>query len=587
MEFKLNSLFCLLKIVLMNLIFLKDIKIIKCNSEIHLLIEGTGLKYILNSDFYPKPSEVEINAQQKSLNLNNLYYLEKDLNNIKLKFNQEIASCEYMFNDLDYILEIDLSKFVFSKVKNLKRMFSNCLNLENINFGNIDTSLVENKEKMFYSCSKLTSVDLSKFDTTKVTTMESMFKDCFSLKYLNLYSFNIKISTVNINNIFDGISPKAEYCINDIKTRNYLLGNNKIINCENNFKTNKRKIEIICFKYRYNDKCIDECPSDTFAIEYKVLTVAVKHCIDYIPKSYESEDGNVKKYKCFICTDCKDDIDKFIFIYNLQYLPYNENKYHNYFFDENYGQQCIKFCTGVYNKLVPNNKECVDKCKNIKEYMYEYKNICYNKCPDKTYILEDNQDYICYSEAPDGYYLDKSAKKFKKCYEACSKCNEKGDIILHNCNECKEGLKFYLNISNCYPICSKYYYLDNLKEFHCTELCPEEYNNTCYINCPNGTYEIEDNQDKICYDINLDGYYLDIYKLKYIKCFETCNKCDIGGNISNHNCLDCKDNYTFYNNLMNISNCYKECNNYYYFDESNNFYCTEECKEEYNKLIID
>ena len=72
------------------------------------------MKYILNSDFYPKPSEVVINDQHKSLNLNNLYYLEKDLNNIKLKFYQEIASCEYMFNDLDYILEIDLSKFVFS-----------------------------------------------------------------------------------------------------------------------------------------------------------------------------------------------------------------------------------------------------------------------------------------------------------------------------------------------------------------------------------------------------------------------------------------------------------------------------------------
>ena len=414
MEFKLNSLFCLLKIVLMNLIFLKDIKIIKCNSEIHLLIEGTGLKYILNSDFYPKPSEVEINAQQKSLNLNNLYYLEKDLNNIKLKFNQEIASCEYMFNDLDYILEIDLSKFVFSKVTNLKSMFSNCSNLENINFGNIDTSLVENMEKMFYSCSKLTSVDLSKFDTTKVTTMESMFKDCFSLKYLNLYSFNIKISTVNINNIFDGISPKAEYCIKDIKTRNYLLGKDKIIYCTNNFIKDKRKIANKCDNYLYNDNCFNNCPSNTYLIEYiKYLELSIiKECVDLIPNNYESEERNVKKYRCYFdCNkkDCKEYINNFISKYNSKYQNKDDNNFYNFFYGNNYlgplTYHCIKFCNGTHKKLIKEKKECIDKCKNDNTYKYEYNNICYDKCPSGTYELDENYDYICYKN-PDGYYLD-------------------------------------------------------------------------------------------------------------------------------------------------------------------------------------
>ena len=178
MELKLKSLFCILKIVLMNLIVLRHIKNIKCNSEIYLVIEGTGLKYLINPNFYPKPSEVEINGQQKTFNNNNVYYLENNLNNILLKFNQKITSCEYMFSDLNNILEIDLSKFDFSKVTNMKSMFSNCLNLEQINFGNIDTSLVENMEKMFFYCTKLTSVDLSSFDISKTKTMESMFKDC-------------------------------------------------------------------------------------------------------------------------------------------------------------------------------------------------------------------------------------------------------------------------------------------------------------------------------------------------------------------------------------------------------------------------
>ena len=38
-----------------------------------------------------------------------------------------------------------------------------------------------------------------------------------------------------------------------------------------------------------------------------------------------------------------------------------------------------------------------------------------------------------------------------------------------------------------------------------------------------------------------------------------------------------------------ISNCYEKCDNYYYFDENNTFYCTEtnKCTKKYNKLIIE
>ena len=39
---------------------------------------------------------------------------------------------------------------------------------------------------------------------------------------------------------------------------------------------------------------------------------------------------------------------------------------------------------------------------------------------------------------------------------------------------------------------------------------------------------------------------------------------------------------------MNIINCYPICHNYYYFDESNTFHCTESlnCPEKFKKLIL-
>ena len=39
---------------------------------------------------------------------------------------------------------------------------------------------------------------------------------------------------------------------------------------------------------------------------------------------------------------------------------------------------------------------------------------------------------------------------------------------------------------------------------------------------------------------------------------------------------------------MNITNCYKNCENYFYFDKENKYHCSENaiCPMEYNKLII-
>ena len=68
------------------------------------------------------------------------YTFENELNNVTIKFETQIETCYKMFYQLDNILEIDLSKLDTSKVSNMRNMFSGCLNLERIIFGNINTS---------------------------------------------------------------------------------------------------------------------------------------------------------------------------------------------------------------------------------------------------------------------------------------------------------------------------------------------------------------------------------------------------------------------------------------------------------------
>ena len=65
-------------------------------------------------------------------------------------------------------------------------------------------------------------------------------------------------------------------------------------------------------------------------------------------------------------------------------------------------------------------------------------------------------------------------------------------------------------------------------------------------------------------------------------CYPTCKSCSDIGNIYNHKCTQCYDNYT-----LNKTNCYKICKYYYYFDSSNVYHFTldNSCPNGFNKLI--
>ena len=190
----------LLKIFLVNLISIKNERNLNNYiSEIHLVIKGNGKQNILSNEFNTNPSEVIVNGISKGNTCKKTCDLDEDINNVTIKFEEQIISCYHMFYGLQNIIEIDLSNFDASKVNNMEAMFYYCKNLEKINFGNINTSSVENMHSLFYQCENLISIDLSNFDTSKVNNMDWMFGSCFNLKYLDLSNFN----TSNVNNMYN------------------------------------------------------------------------------------------------------------------------------------------------------------------------------------------------------------------------------------------------------------------------------------------------------------------------------------------------------------------------------------------------
>jgi len=146
-----------------------------------MIIQGKGEINILNNSFNYDPSNVIVNGQSKPEYQKN-YSFENDLNNITIKFNNKITSCEYMFEGMTNIIEIDLSNFDASNIINMNRMFKDCINLKKITFGDINTSLVENMNELFFNCTNLTIIDRLDFDTISVKSMIRIFTYC---KFIN------------------------------------------------------------------------------------------------------------------------------------------------------------------------------------------------------------------------------------------------------------------------------------------------------------------------------------------------------------------------------------------------------------------
>ena len=101
-------------------------------------------------------------------------------------------------------------------------LFSNYINVTNIELNNIDTSSVIYMNQMFQFCSNLTSLDLgSNFDTSAVTMMSSMFFNCSSLTNLNLGENFDTSAVTNMSDMFRVCSKLVTiYVTNDFDTTN-------------------------------------------------------------------------------------------------------------------------------------------------------------------------------------------------------------------------------------------------------------------------------------------------------------------------------------------------------------------------------
>ena len=175
--------------------------------------------------------------------------------------------------------------------------------------------------------------------------------------------------------------------------------------------------------------------------------------------------------------------------------------------------------------------------------------------------------------------IDKKDEQIEKLlYEVYSK-TEENILQKLDLNLCKEVTVNNNNILNINFIikCSKYS-IDSILDNSCIT-CREPYYPKYEDILKNKTFVK-------CYQ-NIEGYYL--YENKYFKkCYESCDLCEIEGNITNHNCIKCNIEYYYELNISSYLNCYKKCVFNFYYDEKNEkYYCTpyNNCVNYFDKII--
>ena len=165
---------------------------------------------------------------------------------IKFEFYEPLTNTNFMFDECNKIISIDLSNFNSKKIRNMSYMFSNCSSLKNINLSNFNTENVNNMSYMFNNCSSLEELDLSNFNTRNVNNMVYMFTYCSSLKKLKISKLFDTSKIEDMSYMFSDCYSLEELDLSNFKTENVNNMQNMFLNCSSlkninlsKFKTKK------------------------------------------------------------------------------------------------------------------------------------------------------------------------------------------------------------------------------------------------------------------------------------------------------------------------------------------------------------
>ena len=231
-------------------------------------------------------------------------------------------------------------------------------------------------------------------------------------KYINktIYDFYYPLNSKNFEKLDLTICKDLLKNDNPLECSDYsiqsLLLNDSCINCNEGFYTKYEdtNTNLTNFKKCYKD--LEGYYMDKNLKAYKKCYSSCKAC---------SIGGNDDTHNCQVCAlDFPYTFPKnnYINCYNFcHYYNYNEN-------NDTYQCQIEPKCFGENNKLIPGkNNSCIDDCSKDDKYKYEFRKICYEKCPDSESQISKNNNYFCDLKCPEERPFENI--KNQQCIEKC------------------------------------------------------------------------------------------------------------------------------------------------------------------------
>lgn len=178
--------------------------------------------------------QVEIEENIAPSTARNMFYGCVNLTNIinlgKLH-TENVKDMRWMFGECSNLQELDLSVFETSNVEDMESMFNSAKKLEELDLKSFNTENVKNMNNIFYGCVGLNSIDLSSFETRNVENMAQMFRSCSNLKEIDISSFTTE-SCTNTVGMFGWCSNlKTIYASDLFNLNNEVSTSNTFIAC--------------------------------------------------------------------------------------------------------------------------------------------------------------------------------------------------------------------------------------------------------------------------------------------------------------------------------------------------------------------
>ena len=138
----------------------------------------------------------------------------------------KVKNMRAMFMSNSLMTDLDLSSFNTSLVKNMRGMFSNMIRLKNLNISSFNTSEVEDMGGMFNSDRELSNFSVLSFDTRKVKQMGNMFTGVMKNQgsgVIDISSFSTE-GRPNTDGMFGSIGANTIYASSNFSNNNILGG---------------------------------------------------------------------------------------------------------------------------------------------------------------------------------------------------------------------------------------------------------------------------------------------------------------------------------------------------------------------------